>query len=184
MARARFAFLGRLVLLLAAGAANLTLPSIRAPLWTVEEMARQSRSCDFSVDEMERFEDPADGVAKICESFASSPGWRQALPSEAAVAAYRRGARLCGGDRHLVGLGCTCALASQPPKRGEHRCQEGHLLRTGATRNTVEAEVLQHSFEGALMLGVARNQPLRCGSQLVTQCLINALMDDTTIAQI
>ena len=46
-----------------------------------------------------------------------------------AVAAYRRGARLCGGDRHLVGLGCTCALASQPPKRGEHRC---HVATFGA----------------------------------------------------
>ena len=43
--------------------------------------------------------------------------------------AYRRGARLCGGDRHLVGLGCTCALASQPPKRGEHRC---HVATFGA----------------------------------------------------
>lgn len=46
-----------------------------------------------------------------------------------AVAAYRRGARLCGGDRHLVGLGCTCALASHPPKRGEHRC---HVATFGA----------------------------------------------------
>jgi len=46
-----------------------------------------------------------------------------------AVAAYRRGARLCGGDRHLVGLGCTCALTSHPPKRGEHRC---HVATFGA----------------------------------------------------
>ena len=117
MARARFAFLGRLVLLLAAGAANLTLPSIRAPLWTVEEMTRQSRSCDFSVDEMERFEDPADGVAKICESFASSPGWRQALPSEATVAASLASASRCavvGRAPSLAGLGLGVRIDSFP----------------------------------------------------------------------
>ena len=46
-----------------------------------------------------------------------------------AVAAYRRGARLRGGDRHLVGIGCTCALASSPPKKGPHRC---HVATFGA----------------------------------------------------
>jgi hypothetical protein len=46
-----------------------------------------------------------------------------------AVAAYRRGARLRGGDRHLVGVGCTCALASSPPKKGPHRC---HVATFGA----------------------------------------------------
>ena len=46
-----------------------------------------------------------------------------------AVAAYRRGARLGGGDRHLVGVGCTCALASSPPKKGPHRC---HVATFGA----------------------------------------------------
>ena len=46
-----------------------------------------------------------------------------------AVAAYRRGARLRGGDRHLVCIGCTCALASSPPKKGPHRC---HVATFGA----------------------------------------------------
>ena len=42
--------------------------------------------------------------------------------------AYTRGVRLSpppsGGDdhRHVVGVGCTCALASVPPKKGDHRC--------------------------------------------------------------
>ena len=43
-----------------------------------------------------------------------------------ARAAYARGVRLSppSGDdaRHVVGLGCTCALASVPPKKGAHRC--------------------------------------------------------------
>ena len=41
--------------------------------------------------------------------------------------AYTRGVSLSpreGGDehRHVVGVGCTCALASAPPKKGDHRC--------------------------------------------------------------
>ena len=39
--------------------------------------------------------------------------------------AYKRGVRLTPpghSARHVVGVGCTCALASVPPKRGEHRC--------------------------------------------------------------
>ena len=48
-----------------------------------------------------------------------------------AAAAYARGVRLSGlaaasaaanATRHVVGLGCTCALTSEIPKRGEHRC--------------------------------------------------------------
>jgi hypothetical protein len=42
-----------------------------------------------------------------------------------ARAAYARGVRLSppsGDARHVVGLGCTCALASVPPKKGAHRC--------------------------------------------------------------
>ena len=39
--------------------------------------------------------------------------------------AYKRGVRLTPpgqSARHVVGVGSTCALASVPPKRGEHRC--------------------------------------------------------------
>ena len=41
--------------------------------------------------------------------------------------AYTRGVRLSPGvhhddHRHVVGVGCTCALASVPPKKGDHRC--------------------------------------------------------------
>ena len=41
--------------------------------------------------------------------------------------AYTRGVRLSPGvhhddHRHVVGVVCTCALASVPPKKGDHRC--------------------------------------------------------------
>ena len=41
--------------------------------------------------------------------------------------AYTRGVRLSPGvnhddHRHVMGVGCTCALASVPPKKGDHRC--------------------------------------------------------------
>ena len=68
----------------------------------------------------------------MADALASGPPAQFVSASTArdmAVAAYRRGARLCGGDRHLVGLGCTCALTSHPPKRGEHRC---HVATFGA----------------------------------------------------
>ena len=42
-----------------------------------------------------------------------------------AATAYKRGVRLTPpgqSPRDVVGVGCTCALASVPAKRGEHRC--------------------------------------------------------------
>lgn len=42
-----------------------------------------------------------------------------------AATAYRRGVRLSPAGqsaRHVVGVGCTCALTSVPVKKGEHRC--------------------------------------------------------------
>ena len=38
-----------------------------------------------------------------------------------ARAAYRRGMRLCDNDLPIVGLACTATIATDRPKRGEHR---------------------------------------------------------------
>jgi hypothetical protein len=38
-----------------------------------------------------------------------------------AKAAYQRAAALTGFGSPVVGLAATCALASEPPKRGQHR---------------------------------------------------------------
>jgi hypothetical protein len=38
-----------------------------------------------------------------------------------AKAAYRRSAQLASIGTPILGIGASCALASEPPKRGEHR---------------------------------------------------------------
>ncbi len=42
-----------------------------------------------------------------------------------AQAAYTRGLRLTPGPDSIVGVSCTAAIASDRPKRGEHRCHVG-----------------------------------------------------------
>ena len=61
------------------------------------------------------------------ESLATLLGFvpEQAVSAETAVAiagaAYRLGAPYGGGDCGVVGLGCTATLATDRPKRGDHR---------------------------------------------------------------
>ncbi len=42
-----------------------------------------------------------------------------------ARAAYARGIRLAGSSEKVVGVSCTAAIASDRPKRGDHRCHVG-----------------------------------------------------------
>ena len=37
--------------------------------------------------------------------------------------AYRRAVRLRPGDEHVAGIGCAASIASDRPKRGDHRCR-------------------------------------------------------------
>ena len=41
---------------------------------------------------------------------------------ELAQWAYDRGVKLNGGQEGVVGVGCTASIATDRPKRGEHRC--------------------------------------------------------------
>lgn len=58
----------------------------------------------------------ADVLGHSPERFCS-----RATAVELATAAYRRAAALSPLGTAIVGVGATCALASEPPKRGEHR---------------------------------------------------------------
>lgn len=60
-----------------------------------------------------------------------------------ARAAYARGVRLSppsGDARQVVGLGCTCALASVPPKKGAHRCVVATFSLRGAAEYSLVLE--------------------------------------------
>lgn len=55
-----------------------------------------------------------------------------------AIRAYRRAKRLAAGDTPVAGIGCTATIATDRPKKGEHRCvvalcQEGGLAAYGLT---------------------------------------------------
>eukprot|EP00897_Mesotaenium_endlicherianum_P009646 jgi/Mesen1/870/ME000114S10946 len=46
----------------------------------------------------------------------------QATAKQIALAAYKKALHLAPAGMPLVGVGCTCALTSVPPKKGDHRC--------------------------------------------------------------
>eukprot|EP00775_Hariotina_reticulata_P008030 gene8030-8226_t len=80
-----------------------------------------------------------------------------------ARAAYRRAAALSSIDVPVVGLSATCALASEPPKRGEHR-----------------AYVAAHSSEGTRLLSVRLAKGARSRwqeEQLVSRALLKVLAE-------
>ncbi len=58
----------------------------------------------------------ADFLGHRPDSFCS-----EATSQAMARRAFERGRRLCPDD-HILGLGCTASLASDRPKKGEHRC--------------------------------------------------------------
>lgn len=60
-----------------------------------------------------------------------------------AATAYRRGVRLSPAGqsaRHVVGVGCTCALSSVPAKKGEHRCVVATYGMAGVTEYALSME--------------------------------------------
>ncbi|WIA37878.1 hypothetical protein OEZ86_014725 [Tetradesmus obliquus] len=78
-----------------------------------------------------------------------------------AKAAYQRAAALTAFGTHVVGLATTCALASEPPKRGQHR-----------------AYVAAHSGSGSRLLAVVLAKGARSRwqeEQLVGQALLQVL---------
>jgi hypothetical protein len=75
-----------------------------------------------------------------------------------AKAAYGRAAALSSIGVPVVGLAATCALASEPPKRGEHR-----------------AYIAAHSSEGSRLLSVRLAKGARSRwqeEQLVSRALL------------
>ena len=54
-----------------------------------------------------------------------------------ARAAYRRAIRLREGDMPVVGLSCTATIATDRPKRGEHRCHVSTYYSTGWNTETL-----------------------------------------------
>ena len=55
-----------------------------------------------------------------------------------AAAAYKRAARLRQGDTPIVGVGCAAALATDRPRRGEHRCHVSAWTERGVSTYSIE----------------------------------------------
>ena len=55
-----------------------------------------------------------------------------------AAAAYKRAVRLRQGDTPIVGIGCTAAVATDRPRRGEHRCHVSAWTERGVSTYSLE----------------------------------------------
>lgn len=101
-------------------------------------------------------------LAAYCAAAAASQEPEQYCSADTALslakAAYQRAAALTAFGTHVVGLAATCALASEPPKRGQHR-----------------AYVAAHSGSGSRLLAVVLAKGARSRwqeEQLVGQALL------------
>lgn len=80
-----------------------------------------------------------------------------------ARAAFKRAVALTPVGTPIVGLAATCALVSDSPKRGQHRCcVVAHTA--SQVRAPVSAEILIHGPHG-LPQPHAHSAPLRLGFQ-------------------
>jgi hypothetical protein len=96
--------------------------------------------------------------------------------------AFERARWLCPGDR-VLGLGCTASLASDRPKKGEHRCHISiHLddatttwsanlakdARSRAEEETLVAAIVLHALASRLGLPAPPMPPLHEGESIVS----------------
>ena len=63
-------------------------------------------------------------TASLCEYLGHEPIQSASAETarEMAKVAYRRAVRLRPGEEHVAGIACAAAIASDRPKRGDHRC--------------------------------------------------------------
>eukprot|EP00850_Spirogloea_muscicola_P017972 SM000159S01803 [mRNA] locus=s159:311153:314657:- [translate_table: standard] len=102
-------------------------------------------------------------LGKVPQQFTS-----EATAHDIAVAAYNRALKLATPGYSVAGIGCTCALASVPPKKGPHSTYSGRKV-------GVWADLDQATMVAALYQGErSRSEEDGISSLLVLQALSDA----------
>ena len=96
----------------------------------------------------------------------------QATARAMAMVAFRRAVKLSGDWNHVLGIGCTCSLATNQPKQGSHRI---HLAIQTVTSTRVDSLTLEKAVR-------TRNEEELVAAQLILNRIAAAMHLDETAA--